>query len=190
MMGAYKQGCVRPLSFLKYIRALLQMLMKVVARVSPPYLRGLEGSKLELALIGPLDLIARQHIADRRLHRPQTRAAHALVESIVEAIPPLILEALKGKIHRKAIRALIKRQLKTTGELSVWNLMAKRTLMPRLLPLLPGWTNLCGVSTQWLQSVWLASGYYVSQRPFRSSSGLRGLLLVLECRSWDLSAFL
>ena len=119
MTGPYRQSCVRPLSFLRCISALLQMLVTVMARVSPPYLRGSEGSRLELALIGPLDLIARQHVSGHRLHRPQARAAHVLVESIEEAIPPLILEALEGKIHRKTIRALIERLLKTTGELSV-----------------------------------------------------------------------
>ena len=108
----------------------------------------------------------------------------------MEVISPLIHEALRGKIHRNAISVAVKLKLRTTGELSVLNLMTARTLMPRLLPLLPGWTNLCGVSTQWLQSVWLASGYCASQRPFRSSAGLRGLLLVLECQSWDLSALL
>ena len=56
----------------------------------------------------------------------------------MEVIPPLIHEALRGKIHRNAISVVTKLKLRTTGELSVLNLMTARTLMPRLLPLLPG----------------------------------------------------
>ena len=56
-MGAYMEMCMQPLSFLRCTHALLLVLVTAVALMSSPYLRGLEGSKRELALVGPLDLL-------------------------------------------------------------------------------------------------------------------------------------